>query len=557
MLRWLGFLLKNSKLALTVAVVAGMASGLSGVALIAVINAALGDPPAADFPLWQAFAALCLALLAARAVSELILMRLGQNLIYDLRLRLSRTILAAPLANLQKLGPSRLLANLTEDVSAISDGFVRVPSICVNLAIVLGCLIYLGWLSRELLALTLVAMLLGTWSFQWVQGRAYRRLLAARDHEDSMYERFRDMTGGIKELKLHRERREVFFAERLRKTVAASRKCRMSATALYIVAVNWGNGLFYLVIGAILFAMPYWQPLSEEMARGACLTVLYMTLPLPLLLESMPALSRAGIAFGKISELGGELDRETRDRAQDAASIGHEDTPRLELSGVTHSYRREGEDRPFALGPIDATFRPGELVFLIGGNGSGKTTLALLTVGLYLPESGQIKLNGVPVGEIERESYRQLFSAVFSDFYLFESLLGFARPELDIEARNYLVRLQLDHKVNIRDGRFSSLDLSMGQRKRLALLVAYLEDRPFYVFDEWAADQDPVFKRIFYEDILTGLKKQGKTVIAITHDDQYFHLADRCLKLEDGKLAEIPAGTPPLPAVADRRFSGD
>jgi putative pyoverdin transport system ATP-binding/permease protein len=181
---------------------------------------------------------------------------------------------------------------------------------------------------------------------------------------------------------------------------------------------------------------------------------------------------------------------------------------------------------------------PGELVFLIGGNGSGKTTLALLLVGLYVPEQGYIRLNGELITDVNREAYRQQFTAVFAEPYLFESLLGYEDVDIEQRAREVLVQLQLEHKVRIEKGRFSTLDLSQGQRKRMVLLSAYLDNRPFCVFDEWAADQDPIFKKIFYTKLLPDLKRQGKTVIVITHDDRYFGLADYCIKLVDGQLVD-------------------
>jgi len=207
---------------------------------------------------------------------------------------------------------------------------------------------------------------------------------------------------------------------------------------------------------------------------------------------------------------------------------------------VTHTYHREQSEYNFVLGPVNLSLRPGELVFLVGGNGSGKTTLAKLLVGLYQPESGTICLNGQPVTDANREAYRQLFSVVFSDFYVFEQLLGLVTPELDTQARYYLIRFHLDHKVRVTEGVLSTTELSQGQRKRLALLNAYLEDRPCYVFDEWAADQDPLFKELFYTRLLPELQARGKLVVVITHDDKYFHLADRLLKLEDGRLDENP-----------------
>jgi putative ATP-binding cassette transporter len=155
---------------------------------------------------------------------------------------------------------------------------------------------------------------------------------------------------------------------------------------------------------------------------------------------------------------------------------------------------------------------------------------------LYPPEAGQIRLDGKLVTEKNRDDYRQLFAAVFADFYVFDTLLGLKAPNLDAQAREYLSLLHLEHKVKIRDGRLSTVDLSQGQRKRLALLTAYLEDRPFYLFDEWASDQDPQFKEIFYRQLLPELKARGKTVLVITHDDKYFNLADRIIKLDYGQL---------------------
>jgi len=188
------------------------------------------------------------------------------------------------------------------------------------------------------------------------------------------------------------------------------------------------------------------------------------------------------------------------------------------------------------LGQVDLTFSPGELVFVVGGNGSGKTTLAKVLLGIYGPEGGEILLDGHPVDEANRDRYRQHFSAVFSDFFLFESLMGMDSADLDRDAGQYLEKLHLQHKVRVTDGALSTTDLSQGQRKRLALLGAYLEDRPIYLFDEWAADQDPQFKEIFYLHLLPELKARGKTVLVISHDDQYYGVADRIVRVADGAI---------------------
>ncbi|NER81775.1 MAG: cyclic peptide export ABC transporter, partial [Leptolyngbya sp. SIO1D8] len=203
---------------------------------------------------------------------------------------------------------------------------------------------------------------------------------------------------------------------------------------------------------------------------------------------------------------------------------------------ITHTYRTDQGDSEFTLGPVDLTVHPGELIFVIGGNGSGKSTLAKLLTGLYQPQTGSIWLDDQQINADNQTWYRQHFAVVFSDFYLFERLLGFDSSADDIRAHAYLKKLQLDHKVSIDHGQFSTTALSQGQRKRLTLLTAYLENRPIYLFDEWAADQDPTFKNIFYTQFLPDLKAQGKTIFVISHDDHYFHLADRVIKLDYGQV---------------------
>ncbi|WP_347257372.1 cyclic peptide export ABC transporter [Methylocaldum sp.] len=534
------FLLRAAKWQMALALCAGLLNGLCSAGLVAFVVAAVFHEEYASYPLEWIFVMLVALMVSSRICSSLLLTRLGQSALFRLRGELVRKILATPYRRLQELGAPRLLANLTDDIAVIAESFSWIPLLCINLATVLGCLAYVGWLSPQLFGAMAAVMVLGVLSFRSVQRRAIGRFKNARKCEDRLFQHFRGLTEGIKELQLNREKQLAFFVDELQATAEQGKRHQVSGMTAYVLGANWATGQFYLVIGLFLFVLPKYLPsLPVEVVAGAVLAVMYVMAPLVNLFNGLPVLGRAQVALGKLKSLSLDIEASSRPQHSWDGRIAKDGINRVELVGVTHRYFRDDTVGDFVLGPIDLELVPGELIFLVGGNGSGKTTLALLLIGLYVPERGVIRLNGEPITDANREFYRQHFSVVFSDFYLFDSLLGFKNRELDEKAREYLRQLQLDHKVKIENGRFSTLDLSQGQRKRLALLVAYLEDRPFYVFDEWAADQDPVFKAIFYADILPSLKARGKTVVVITHDDGYFHLADRCLRLEDGKITEI------------------
>lgn len=523
-------------------IVAGVLSGLASVSLLGMVHATLRGEERSltllTLPLGLAFAGLCVLLVLTRVASLSLLALLSQGLVKDLRLELSRRILATPLGRLESLGAHRLLATLTDDINSLTQAMMFVPSLFINGSIVIGALAYLAWLNMELFLMLLLAVIVGAFSYRLPTRFGTRMFTEARDLQDVLFGHFRGLTDGIKELKLNRRRRTVFVAV-VEATTETLRRLRVGATVIYGTAAAWGHLLFFVVIGVLLYARPGFVEADRGILVGYTLVILYMMTPLQTLLDNFPILNRANVAVEKLRTLG--LNLAAADSAEGAVSDGEGAVPeppfrKLELRGVTHSYRREGQDLTFHLGPIDLSLHPGEVVFLVGGNGSGKTTLAKILVGLYRPDGGEIRVDERPVEDDGADDYRQLFSVVFSDFYLFERLLGLERPTLDHEASRYLDELGIAHKVRIEDGRLSTTELSQGQRKRLALLTAYLEDRAVYVFDEWAADQDPVFKEVFYREILDGLKRRGKAVVVISHDDRYYHLAERIVKLEEGRV---------------------
>ncbi|WP_164021373.1 cyclic peptide export ABC transporter [Pyxidicoccus trucidator] len=545
-------LLRKSRRLALLTVVFGLLSGASSASLLALINQALargdqGSPGDIALP----FAAIAVAALLTRMASQLVLNRLQQGILLHLRLWLSQHLLSTPLRTLEQAGAHRMLTSLMQDIATLSAGVMVLPDIFINSAIVLGGLIYLFWLSWPVCLAVVAFLVLGQLTYSVPARVANRYQEQAREQSSTLFRHFLAMSTGAKELRLNRRRRRAFFNEDLGPVVHEVRRLYLRTDDLYSVAASWGMSIYTLTIGLLLVVGPLVTPLTLMELMGAVLVVLYFQQPLNAITTMFPSLRRGEVALVQIERLGVSLvpEQGVQTELPEQAEV-----PRtfefLELAGVTHTYRNERDGEQFTLGPIHLPVRRGELLYLVGGNGSGKTTLAKLLCGLYAPEAGEVRVDGVPVTATGLDDYRQFFATVFFDFFLFERLLGMSSPAVLEQARGYLAHLHLDKKVTIgEDGKLSTTALSQGQRKRLALLVAYLEDRPVYLFDEWAADQDPQFKEVFYKQLLPDLKARGKAVVVITHDDRYFHLADRLVRIESGQL--VSDGKPDGPRVTN------
>ncbi|MBD3884715.1 ATP-binding cassette domain-containing protein [Phormidium tenue FACHB-886] len=584
-MRFIRFLLEVSWRNIVIAATTGLVSGCGNALLISLINRSVNQASLPNALLY--FAGLAVFILVTSTLSQFMLIRLSQSAIYQLRLKLSQNILSSPLHHLERLGEHRLIATMTDDVRSLAHAVSAIPNICIDLATVLGCLVYLAWLSNTIFALTIAFTSLAIWCVQNRLGKARRLFSAAREEEDTLLQHFQAITKGTKELKLHRSRRNDFVSKNLQRSATSLRQKNTTAMKSFAIANGLGQLSQLTSLGFILFVLPWFMHIPLPMLSTYVLTSTFLAMPMQNLLNRLPDILRGNIALQKIERM--KLSLASHSEVETDILDPVSSSCYLKLDQVTYLYHPEGgdagfppppheaqgeppnaadekktfrpphgdrgnggrplhhliggEEKGFLLGPLSLSLQPGEITYIVGGNGSGKSTLAKLIAGLYIPQSGAIELDGVPITDYNREWYRQHFSAIFTDFHLFDTYLGFNHMDLDQDVERYLRQLQLDHKVQVKDGVLSTTRLSQGQRKRLALLTAYLEDRPIYLFDEWASDQEPLFRDLFYKQILVKLKERGKVVLVITHDDRYFHLADRIIKLDYGKIESNSVST--------------
>lgn len=523
-------LLKATGRLALLAILLNVVAGGFNLGLLASVHSAL---TAAD-GITQQDALGLMGLLAGKLVSGyfagLLLQRHALSTAHDLRNQLVRRLLAVPYDRFQQVGSHRMMTALTDDLPRIQGAMQALATTAVSGAVLAGGAVYLVYLSPTWSA---VAVALGA-----VAGALHLKLSArarvhfqrARRLGDELFERYRDLTGGIRELQLHADRRRAFYEGGVERVTGALMRERLQGHARHLQSqvVNQGV-LFFSIAAAILLWSGSIQPETQSLATGYALTVLYLTGPLMGVLRTVPAFSMANIALEHLDAIGAQLG--DGDPQPEAAARPHTapSFERIELSQVGFAF----DD--FTLGPVDLSLQPGQVTFITGDNGSGKSTLALLVTGLYKPTSGQLLWDGAALEDARQEPYRSLFSTVFFDYHLFDRTWG----QTDTAGLTaWLSRFGLADKVRATTDEPLTTDLSHGQRRRLALAMALLEDRPIVVLDELGADQSADFKQFFYHELLPELRKQKKAVVVVTHDDRYFDLADQRLALDRGKVVQ-------------------
>lgn len=456
-----------------------------------------------------------------------------EKLVHKERLSLIDKVNAGNLEKLERMEKSDIYAAINHHCGNIA--FAGVPTIVSLQSIILLAftLLYIAWMSLS--AFVLLGSFLAIavyYSFKRAKD-SNNNYAVSIAQEQNAYAVISDLLEGFKEVKLN-QKREKALLEDVEQLSFEAEAARMSANQHLAMSYVVTQASFYITIAMMVFLLPIFDPTTFiGVVVSVTTAAIFITGPINVIISVIPTYtnSQASLLFVR------KMD-ETLDSAKELNSqqVNELDTlQRLSFDNLSYQFESNGQEG-FAVGPVNLDINAGDIVFFTGGNGSGKSTLIKAMLGLYAINSGTIKYNDKVIDVDDLASYRNCFSAIFSDYHLFKQLYGIEQLD-EGEAQELLKLFELDDKTTLEDGAFSTQHLSTGQRKRLALIVAILEDRPVIVLDEWAADQDPTYRKVFYREILPRLKAKGTTILAITHDEQYFDLCDHRYHLVDGKIA--------------------
>lgn len=433
------------------------------------------------------------------------------------------------LAVFETIGNGRIYTSLTSDMKTLTEASQLLITTITSLTRILFLSFFIAFLSFPLFkAGFIIAFIVGIF-YVYNQLQIKKSIESLRKREIDFFNAMTDLLDGFKELRLHDRKNDAFFHTRLKTTARHVSSLRLESSKYMML----NTVLVYSVWTTMMVLIPLMYPYINISPDKMFMSVAIISfLPINALVLLIPPVTLAVEAAKRIKELITVLEQSEQDLSIEIPKSKKVIFQELSCQDLMFQYPNHNGDDRFFVGPMNLRFSEGELIYITGGNGSGKSTLIKLITGLYAPVSGGILLNGQPA---DIRQHRYLFSVIFSDFHLFDRLYGI--PDVDEKRVSELpVLMQLEKKVEYKDGKFSTTKLSAGQKKRLALLIAMMEDRQIYIFDEWAAEQDPYYRRYFYDTLLPGFRKEGKTVVAVTHHDQYFHMADRVIRMEYGKV---------------------
>jgi cyclic peptide transporter len=515
--------------------------GISTTSILGAINAGAQAADRGGVSLWAAGLFVIALLLFIQTQHYILITTTAEigAIIHKLRVRLMDYVRRAELLPLEMIGRAEIVSAITMETATLTQASNSLAFAAQGALLIVLVTAYVAYLSLFAFILSIIIVGVGAALFHSKTRQHALEMREASRWENQLYDRLSDVLDGFKEVRLNRLRSDALFDHVVEVSRAAANIKIRTQSETYRRMVFLQSSL-YTLLGSVAFVVPMFSGAMEPGTVTKAVTALVFIVGACFgLVQSIPIIAAANTAADRLEQLEAKL--------QEIASLSDEITTepakrfsKIEFRDVEFRYVDKLAETVFKAGPFNFTLNSGDLVILTGGNGSGKSTFMKLLAGLYKPASGDILLDGARVGDDNYEYYRSLITAIFPDFHLFLRLYGIPDPD-NSELNQLLVQFRLQDKTRLTDGEFRTVDLSSGQRKRLALIVSLLEKRPILLLDEWAADQDPEFRRKFYFELLPALHRTGVTVVAISHDDRYIEEMDvptRRLNMDEGRFTE-------------------
>ena len=530
-------LTEKSPLYLFLLILLSIFSGFTGFGFIYLLNQVTGllingEIQIYDLKYIGLFLAIIVVFLVTRRLLSVFLIDLSQNVFWNIRKVIVNLLPKSKYYETVYLKDD-IYAVVHNDANRITSAAVLIIDFTTSNILIVSSLIYMCFLSPSLFLITIVITLIAVIIFQFGINKNNELFLHVRELEVKFLKNFDDIFFGLKEINVSPNKGEDILDRKMKNLIVEAHETNVKGLVGYLNNEIFGTLAFYLLLSFILLHAGFAFNIEVSTVINSTFLILYILGPIQAVMRHIPVLNRAVISLNKMLDVIEKLSQEEKRIGAYQSAVGQFDS----IDIINLKYRYQGRDK-FHLGPINIQINKGEVVYIYGGNGSGKSTLIKVLLQLYRETGGYISHDGKKVSNQNRMEYRNLFAVVFSDFYLFDELYGIENPD-KVQLKAYLELFEIEDKIEINDGVFSTTNLSTGQRKRLAIIAALLENKPILVLDEWAADQDPKFRYKFYNIIIPLLKDKGITILAITHDDAYYHTADRIFQMNFGKLKEV------------------
>jgi putative ATP-binding cassette transporter len=516
--------------------------GISNASILAAINTGVQETSSGQKPgLWAAALFLVALFLFMKTQQYVTITATAEieAIIHKLRVRIMDLIRRSELLGIDKIGRARIVASVTSDTAVLTQASNMLCFTVQGAVLIFFVGLYVAYLSITAFLLTVVIVSGAATIFHYKNRQLAEQKAESAAWERRLFDRLTDFLDGFKEVRLNAARSDDLFHDALDVSkTAANIKIRTQAETFKMIVTSQIS--MYVLLGAVVFVAPNLSDTLGGSSIAKTTTALLFVVGACFgLVQSIPILLNANASAYRIDRLEDALQSTLVDEER-RAIVAPKHFERIQMRNIEFRYVDKFSDTVFKIGPIDFTLERGELVFITGGNGSGKSTFLRVFAGLYPPDSGEVFLDERPVTDANRDEYRGLMSAIFFDYHLFQRLYGISDAEPG-EVDRLLTLFRLADKTSLTAGEFRTLDLSGGQRRRLALIVSLLEKRPIMLLDEWTAEQDPEFRGKFYDELLPEMMRAGATIVVITHDDRYLdelHLPARRIKMDYGRIVE-------------------